>query len=59
MAGGLVIALPLYVWRLHDTEVTEEDLTESKILEGKIDTVEAPREMKEESTTVISEKRSL
>lgn len=30
MAGGLVIALPLYYWRLHNTEITEEDFVEPK-----------------------------
>lgn len=53
-----MIALPLYIWRLHDTEITEEDLADSKIVEGKTDTTGAPSGGKDESATVISEKTS-
>jgi hypothetical protein len=28
MAGGMVVALPLYYWRLHNTEVTQEDFVD-------------------------------
>jgi len=35
MAGAMVIALPLYYWRLHNTEVTEADLlTPTVTVEG-------------------------
>ena len=32
MAGSLVLALPLYIWRLNDTELTETEIAEVKAI---------------------------
>lgn len=41
MAAGLVCALPVYIWRLHNTEVSENDSDEGS---AKVDTKLSPTE---------------
>lgn len=44
MAGGLVIAFPLYLWRLHNTEMTPEDFVDAKVIEARDDLSTQPKE---------------
>ncbi len=57
MAGGLVIALPLYYWRLHNTEITEADFVEPTITEGQAEEIEMG-DAKADGNTTVSEKHS-
>lgn len=41
MAAGLVCALPVYIWRLHDTEMSEDESDGgSEKVDGKLSAVE-------------------
>ncbi|KAK5324186.1 hypothetical protein LTR93_004973 [Exophiala xenobiotica] len=57
MAGGLVIALPLYYWRLHNTEITEDDFVEPTLTEGQAEEMKMG-EIKADPKTMVSEKLS-
>jgi hypothetical protein len=57
MAGGLVIALPLYYWRLHNTEITEDDFVEPTLTEGQAEEMKMG-ETKADPKTMVSEKLS-
>ena len=41
MAGGLICSLPVYVWRLHDTEIEQNDYVDE---EGVIHDTNIPKE---------------
>lgn len=50
MAGSMILALPLYIWRLNDTELTETEIAEVQAIAEEKESHLLEGEVKEDTT---------